>query len=106
MFTEISIDELAVVLDGSAHLVDVRETDEYVEGHVAGAVLAPLSVLPDMVHLFRADTTNYVICKSGGRSARACEWLAGQGYDVVNIAGGTMAWVNSGRAVVTGDQPA
>jgi rhodanese-related sulfurtransferase len=106
MFSEVSVDELAAALTGPIHLVDVREQDEYEDGHVSGALFAPLSVLPDMLHQFRPGVTNYVICKSGGRSARACEWLASQGFDTVNVAGGTMAWILSGREVVAGDQPA
>ena len=106
MFSEVSVDELAGLMTGQIHLVDVREQDEYEDGHVRGALFAPLSALPDMVDRFRSDVTNYVICKSGGRSARACEWLASQGYDTVNVAGGTSAWRLSGRDVVAGDQPA
>ena len=37
---------------------------------------------------------------------RACEFLAEQGFDAVNVAGGTLAWIASGRDVVAGDQPA
>ena len=36
----------------------------------------------------------YVICKSGMRSARACQFLAEQGYDVINAQGGMTAFVN------------
>ena len=36
---------------------------------------------------------------------RACEFLAQQGVDAINVAGGTMEWVASGRAVVAGSQP-
>jgi len=53
----------------------------------------------------RGDGPVHVICKSGGRSMRACEFLDEQGVDAVNIAGGTMSWVMSGRDVVMGDQP-
>ena len=37
---------------------------------------------------------------------RACEFLADQGLDAVNVEGGTMAWIISGRGTVAGDQPA
>jgi rhodanese-related sulfurtransferase len=46
-----------------------------------------------------------MICKVGGRSANACAHLAGLGFDVVNVSGGTMAWLMSGRDVVEGSQP-
>ena len=38
------------------------------------------------------EQLHYVICKSGMRSARACQFLAEQGYDVINVQGGMMAF--------------
>lgn len=103
--SEIDVDELASRLDSGVVVIDVRETDEYVEGHVPGARLVPLSELQDRVADVPTDVPVLVICKSGGRSARACEFLAPQGRDVTNVAGGTMAWIDSGRPVVTGSEP-
>ncbi len=102
---EVSVDELESALASGARLYDVREPDEYTEGHVPGAVLIPLGDVPDQVEAFRGDGLAYVICKSGGRSMRACEVLGAEGLDVVNVAGGTMGWIVSGRQTVTGDQP-
>jgi rhodanese-related sulfurtransferase len=54
------------------------------------------------------DGTTYVICRSGARSMRACEFVVANspaGAQVVNVAGGTLAWIASGREVVEGDQP-
>ncbi|MGJ8722629.1 MAG: rhodanese-like domain-containing protein [Salinibacterium amurskyense] len=45
----------------------------------------------------------YVICESGGRSAQAVEWLNTQGFDAVNIEGGTSAWRNAGLPVTKGN---
>lgn len=90
---------------GSVHLIDVREPDEYADGHVPGAVLVPLGSVPAADLSQYRGSTLYVICKSGGRSMRACEFLADAGFDVVNIAGGIMAWVTSGRSVVEGSSP-
>lgn len=102
---EIDVDQLEQHLAAGAQLVDVRETDEYTEGHVPGAVHVALGTVPDRVDAFRADGPVYVICKSGGRSMRACEFLHQHGIDAVNVAGGTMAWVMAGRPVVTGNSP-
>ena len=44
----------------------------------------------------------YVICRSGGRSAQACEFLSAHDVDAVNVAGGTLAWIESGREVDSG----
>lgn len=101
---EVSVDELESALAAGARVIDVREIDEYTEGHVPGAVLVVLGTVPEHVDTFRGDVP-YVICRSGARSMRACEFLAGQGVETVNVAGGTMAWVMAGKSVVAGDQP-
>ncbi|MEO6653850.1 MAG: rhodanese-like domain-containing protein [Ilumatobacteraceae bacterium] len=99
---EISTDQLADMIAGGARVIDVREPDEYVEGHVPGVVLVPLATVPDHVDAFRGEGTTYVICRSGGRSMQACEFVAGQGVDATNVTGGTLAWIASGREIVTG----
>jgi rhodanese-related sulfurtransferase len=104
--SEVTIEELESALQSGAKLVDVREPDEYEAGHVPGAVLVPLATVPSALDHFATDATNYVICKSGSRSYRACEFLVDQGLDAVNVEGGTMAWIISGRGTVAGDQPA
>jgi rhodanese-related sulfurtransferase len=104
--SEVTVDELESALQSGAPLIDVREIDEYHAGHVPGAVLVPLATVPSALDRFPTDQRTYVICKSGARSHRACEFLVDQGRDVVNVAGGTLAWISSGRATVDGDQPA
>lgn len=104
MITEISVDELASLLDSGAPVIDVRMPDEYEEAHVAGAVLVPLPELPERLGQIPDETRSYVICKMGGRSMKACEFLETQGYDVVNVAGGTQAWIESGRPTVSGPE--
>ena len=99
---EISVDELADLLERGAPLIDVREPDEYAAGRVSGGVLVPLATVPERLDVFRADGPTYVICRSGARSMRACEFVVAQGRDVVNVAGGTRAWVESGRPVDSG----
>lgn len=102
---EITVDELAARLEHGAALVDVRQPDEYALGHVASAVLIPLAELPDRVAELPSGGELYLICRTGGRSMRACEFLAEHGVDAVNVAGGTMAWIDSDRSVVGGDSP-
>lgn len=101
---EVNVGELAAALATGARLVDVRETDEYEAGHVAGAVHIPLGTVPEQVQAFHGDAV-HVICRSGGRSMRACEFLAQQGVKAINVAGGTLDWLSSGRPVVTGSRP-
>ena len=101
---EISVDELEEQLTEGARLVDVRQPYEFDEMRVSGAVLVPLATLPDNVDAFRGDGPVYVICKTGSRSARACEFLATQGVEAINVAGGTLAWIRSGRDYVSGSE--
>ena len=73
-------------------LVDVREVDEFDALHLEGARNLPLSRLLDIYDQLDKDQSHYVICKSGMRSARACQFLAEQGYEVINVQGGMMAF--------------
>jgi rhodanese-related sulfurtransferase len=100
---EITVGELAELLESGSLLVDVREHHEFDEGHVPGAVHVPLTTVPDNVEQFRGEGPTFVICRSGGRSLRACEFLSDRGVEVVNVAGGTLAWQLSGREVETAD---
>lgn len=90
-------------------LIDVREPDEYAEGHIPGAVNIPLSGLVGRESECVRGPVVHVVCASGGRSQRACEHLsqyAGAGGTVfVNVAGGTRGWMSEGREVVTGESP-
>lgn len=85
-------------------VIDVREPDEYVAGHVPGAVLVPLATLPDKVHEVPAEGELLIICKVGGRSHKAAEYLRAQGIDAINIAGGTLAWIEADLPVVEGPE--
>lgn len=99
---EVDVDSLAELLEAGASLLDVRQLDEWEEARVPGAPLVPLDQLVDRLADVPAEGTLYVICRSGGRSMQACEYLRSQGIEAVNVAGGTLAWVTSGREVATG----
>lgn len=99
---EIDIENFAERVAQGVRLIDVREPDEYESGHVPGAELIPLGSVADHLDRFADDGPTYVICRSGGRSMTACEVAADHGHDVVNVTGGTMGWILSGRQVTTG----
>ena len=80
--------------NSSLSVLDVREVDEFESLHLEGARNLPLSQLADTYEQLDKDQIYYVICKSGMRSARACQFLAEQGYDVINVQGGMMAFEN------------
>ena len=82
-----------------ALVLDVREPDEYEEGHIEGAYLLPLGQLPRRVLEVPRDRPVVCICAVGGRSGRATEWLRSQGIDAVNLRGGMRAWMMAGLPV-------
>jgi rhodanese-related sulfurtransferase len=90
----------SAVPDG-APILDVRELDEWQAGHVPGALHVPLGELPARLADLPADGELVVVCRSGGRSARAVAWLNDNGYDSVNLDGGMGAWAEAGRAMVS-----
>jgi rhodanese-related sulfurtransferase len=90
-----------------AALLDVRENDEWDAGHAPGARHLPMSELTARMNELPEDDPLYVVCRSGGRSARVVAYLAGQGYPVVNVDGGMQSWAASGLPMVseTGQPP-
>ncbi|MFP3901304.1 MAG: rhodanese-like domain-containing protein [Acidimicrobiia bacterium] len=102
---EIDATELDHLRGQAAALIDVREPDEYVAGHVPGAVLVPLASVPDRLDEVPEAGTVYVICASGSRSLVAAEYYRSQGRDAVNVAGGTKSWMSSGHPVSVGMEP-
>jgi len=93
-------------LPDDAVLVDVREADEWAAGHAPGAVHIPLGELPSRLgELPETDDVVAVVCRSGGRSARAVQWLAYQGYDVVNVEGGMLEWQRAGKRLAADGDP-
>jgi len=86
-----------------ALLLDVREPDEYAAVHAANAKLIPLGEVGARLKEIEAykDKPVAVICRSGRRSAQAVSILKKSGFtQVVNVEGGTLAWVEAGLEVM------
>ena len=99
---EISVDQLAHAHAAGGTVLDVREPVEFAAGHVPRARLLPLATVPVRLHEVPRAEPVYVVCQSGGRSARAVALLREHGVDARSVAGGTGAWIRSGRPVETG----
>jgi rhodanese-related sulfurtransferase len=99
-YREASIEDLEKALP-AVKLLDVRSPGEFESGHVAGARLIPVGDLPNRLSELDAwkGEEVWVICQSGGRSAKAGQLLAGEGFQVVNVRGGTGAWIAAGKPV-------
>lgn len=101
---EITVDDLGLALSDCAPLVDVRNVDEYVGGHIPGAQLIPLHDLDDRLADLPSGRPIHIVCKSGARSTAAVKSLRERGIDAISVAGGTDGWIASGRPTRTGQE--
>jgi len=85
-------------------IIDVREVAEYEQGHIPGVSLIVLNTVPARSDEFSKDGDVYVVCRSGGRSAQAIQFLEqNYGYqNLINVTGGTMAWIEVNYPVEQG----
>ncbi len=89
-----AVNDLAAEVEAKTlNLIDVREADEFASGHLPGAINLPLSDFLERYGELDKDKSYHIICRSGARSAQACAFLEEEGYDVTNVAGGTIAWM-------------
>jgi len=100
----VSVPELPVELPDGVTLLDVREHDEWAAGHAPQAQHIPMGEIAERLGDLPADSGVYVICRTGGRSARVTAFLNANGWDATNVDGGMESWHAAGRAVVT-DEP-
>ncbi|MYV05692.1 MULTISPECIES: rhodanese-like domain-containing protein [Furfurilactobacillus] len=96
---EITVQTLNAMLPDIEHLIDVREPDEYAEGHVDRTVNLPLSTIDQWLPTLSKDSTYTVICRSGRRSSLAIEQMKRRSITGVNVNGGTLAWQGAGYPV-------
>ena len=104
VYKTVGADEFERIISDTAGVVvlDARTQSEYDEGHIAHAVLIDVkagAVRMAARDLLPKDKTIAVYCRSGRRSAMAADMLTDEGYTVVNLDGGIMAWIQSGKSV-------
>ncbi|WNS74206.1 rhodanese-like domain-containing protein [Bacillus sp. DTU_2020_1000418_1_SI_GHA_SEK_038] len=76
-----------------AQLIDVREPNEFENGHILGARNIPLSQMKMRLKELRPDKPVYLYCQSGMRSGRAAQFLHRKGYkDLSHLQGGFKKW--------------
>lgn len=90
------------IIENAVQLVDVRTPGEYSAGHIAYAMnidVMSSSFSANVAKALNKQKPVYVYCRSGHRSMTAASVLAGEGFRVVNLSGGIMEWMGSGKAV-------
>ena len=73
-------------------VLDVRQPDEYRQGHIAGAKLIPLNELHRRMKELPQGREIVCVCASGSRSASAAKILSKDGFSVFDMQGGMLAW--------------
>jgi rhodanese-related sulfurtransferase len=73
-------------------VLDVRQPEEYREGHIAGSKLIPLGELSERINELPKNREIVCVCASGSRSQSATQLLAGRGFDAFNMDGGMFMW--------------
>lgn len=74
------------------NIIDVREVDEVAAGRIPGSVNIPLGLIEFRMNELDKSKEYVMVCRSGGRSGRASQFLEGQGFKVINMEGGMLAW--------------
>lgn len=78
-------------------LLDVREEQEFREGHIKGAIHNHLASLEERIDSYDKAIPTAVICNSGNRSSIAASVLLRNGFkEVYNVLGSITAWKNAG----------
>ena len=103
---QITVDQLNRLMASQTDLqvLDVRRPPEYTSGHVPGAIAEPLSNLKERVPVLELEPEKLtaVICAGGYRSSAATSILQQHGFaKLLNVTGGTSAWIDAGYPVET-----
>ncbi|KMK76303.1 rhodanese-like domain-containing protein [Alkalihalobacillus pseudalcaliphilus] len=87
---EISAQEVNALQD--KRIIDVREPKEVAEGKIKDSLNIPLGLLEFRIHELDKAKEYIIVCRSGGRSGRAAQYLENQGFKVKNMTGGMLEW--------------
>lgn len=91
-YSEAPAAEHAARVAAGAQLVDVREPDETAAASLPDSIFIPLGELPDRIGELDPSRPVVLLCRSGGRSGKASEFLVANGFsDVTNLTGGMMS---------------
>ena len=97
----VTVPDLPASLPEGVTLLDVREPDEWAAGHAPEAVHIPMGDIAGRLGDLPEDNEVYVVCRSGGRSARVTAYLNANGWDAKNVGGGMQSWQAAGRPLTS-----
>ena len=101
--TQITPQRATELAGSGAELIDVRHTDEWDAGRIAGARHLEMNDLADHAESIPRDRPVIFYCRVGNRSAMATEAFRASGFTAYNLAGGITEWVRQGRPIEPAD---
>ena len=78
-------------VDKTKDIIDVREDDEWKEGHVKGLIHIPLQNIGYYEPKDKEEPV-YIVCRSGNRSSQAARFLKSKGINAINVKGGMLEY--------------
>ena len=91
------VDSAWLAAHPEVRIIDVRDFDEWSEGHIDGAELVPMAQVAGKAHEWAQDQPIVLVCRSGLRSGRVVQWLERSGFThVASLQGGILAWAKQG----------
>lgn len=100
---EVSVEEAYQMRENGAFVLDVRELNEWEEGHIPDATLIPLGQLESRMGEVPEDQEVVIVCRSGNRSAQARDILKNAGFtNITSMAGGMNQWIANSYEVEIG----
>ena len=105
MYKDANVEDFAKLTDSAGvQILDVRTAEEYVAGHLSDALnidVKQSSFKEEALKQLDKNRKVAVYCRSGRRSAHAASILAEDGFQVINLEGGILAWQKAGKEVTT-----
>ena len=102
---EVSVEDAYQMRENGAFVLDVRELNEWEDGHIPDATLIPLGQIEGRMDEVPKDQVVVIVCRSGNRSAQARDILKNAGFtNITSMAGGMNQWIAKSYEVEIGQQ--
>ena len=102
---EVSVEDAYQMRENGAFILDVRELNEWEDGHIPDATLIPLGQIESRMDEVPKDQVVVIVCRSGNRSAQARDILKNAGFtNITSMAGGMNQWIAKSYEVEIGQQ--
>lgn len=96
MLKSITVSKLKSIIDDDISIIDIRENEDYIKGHISKSINIPyFDLLDDASKYLDSEKEYYIYCEKGKSSLNLCIKLSQKGYNVINILGGYKEWLKN-----------